>query len=189
MLDEARRKFAGQVEDLFVADMRELPPVGEFDLVTCIDDAVNYLLSQDELVATFTGVAQVLAPDGIFAFDVNSLKTYRTTFTQTILREDPGGLFCWHGEATAVEPGDAASATIEAFIEVEDAVWRRVSSRHVQCHHPPGAIHDALADAGLECAAVAGQRPGCLLEDHVDENEHIKVVYFARRRRTAEGVS
>src|SRR4051794_11388467 len=27
----------------FVADMRDLPLVGAFDLVTCIDDAVNYL--------------------------------------------------------------------------------------------------------------------------------------------------
>ncbi len=183
MVEQARLKFSGLVEDLFIADMRELPAVGVFDLVTCIDDAINYLLSADELVAAFAGVAQVLAPAGIFAFDVNSLKTYRTTFTQTFLREDTGGLFCWHGEGAAtIRPGDAASARIEAFIEGEDALWLRVSSRHVQRHHPVATILGALAAAGLECAAVAGQRPGCQLEDGVDEDEHIKVVYFARRR-------
>src|SRR5436305_4759256 len=67
MIDEARRKFGDRVADLFVADMRELPALGPFDLVTCIDDALNYLLDPDDLVTTFRGVADVLAPDGIYA--------------------------------------------------------------------------------------------------------------------------
>lgn len=184
MVDQARAKFADRVEDLFVADMRELPAFAEFDLVTCLDDALNYLLSPEELATTFAGVRRLLAPGGILVFDVNSLMTYRTAFAQTFMREDDGGLFCWHGEATGpIEPGDAASARIEAFIETDDALWERVSSRHVQRHHPPATIHAALASAGLECLATAGQRPGGRLEDHVDEADHIKVVYFARRRR------
>ena len=184
MVDQARAKFDGRLEDLFVADMRELPAGGEFDLVTCLDDAVNYLLAPDDLLATFQSVARRLAPGGIFVFDVNSLLTYRTAFAQTFIREDDGGLFCWHGEATGpIEPGDAASARIEAFIETDDALWERVSSRHVQRHHPSGTIRAALDSAGLEHLASTGQRPGGRLEDHVDEAEHIKVVYFAGRRR------
>ena len=187
MLDQARRKFGHQVDDLFVADMRDLPPVGAFDLVTCIDDALNYLLSEEELVSTFEGVAQVLAPEAIFVFDVNSLSSYRTTGGETFLREDDGGLFCWQGETDAsIQAGDIASVRIEAFIEVEDALWQRVSSRHVQRHHPRAVIENALEAAGLKCAAAAGQRPGGNLEDHVDEDVHIKVVYFARLRPRGE---
>src|SRR4051812_5469915 len=44
MVARAREKASGDVE-LFVADMRELPRVGSFDLITCLDDAVNYLTS------------------------------------------------------------------------------------------------------------------------------------------------
>src|SRR3954468_15766506 len=29
--------------DLFAADIRELDEIGDFDLITCLDDAVNYL--------------------------------------------------------------------------------------------------------------------------------------------------
>jgi SAM-dependent methyltransferase len=181
MIEEAVRKFDGRVQDLLVADMRELPPLGSFDLVTCIDDAINYLLSAEELVDTFRGVAGLLAADGVFAFDVNCLSTYRTAFAETFVREDDGGLFCWRGEAeTPIAPGDVASATIEGFLETDDGLWQRVSSRHVQRHHPPDTIRDALAAAGLECVDAAGQRPGCRLDDYVDEAEHIKVVYFAR---------
>jgi SAM-dependent methyltransferase len=181
MVDEARAKHAFAVEDLFVADMRALPEIGTFDLVTCLDDAINYLLSESELRDTFRGVSRLLAPGGIFAFDVNSLKTYRTTFTQTFVREDAGALFCWRGEATSpIDPGDAASASIEAFIEGEDALWQRVTSRHVQRHHPPELVRATLEAAGLECSMVAGQLGGGHLEDRADETEHIKLVYLAR---------
>jgi SAM-dependent methyltransferase len=188
MVDVAREKFGDEVEDLFVADMCELPRIGVFDLVTCLNDAVNYLLAEDELEAAFRGVAGLLAPGGVYAFDVNSLSTFRTAFAQTFVREDEGGLFCWRGEAPAtLGAGDAAAATLEAFVETDDGLWERASSRHVQRHHPAAAIHAALAAAGLECAAVAGQRAGGHLDDHVDETEHIKVVYFAHLAGTPEG--
>ena len=32
--------------ELFAADVRELGRVGEFDLITCLDDAVNYLIGR-----------------------------------------------------------------------------------------------------------------------------------------------
>jgi SAM-dependent methyltransferase len=181
MVEVARRKFGDQVEDLFVADMCELPRLGRFDLVTCLNDAVNYLLAEDELEAAFRGVARLLAPRGVYAFDVNTLMAFRTEFAQTFVREDEGGLFCWRGETSAaLGAGDAAAATVEAFVETDEGLWERVSSRHVQRHHPPASIRAALAAAGLECAAVAGQRVGGHLDDHVDEAEHIKLVYFAR---------
>jgi SAM-dependent methyltransferase len=188
MIDVALGKFDDRVERLFVADMRTLPELETFDLVTCIDDAINYLLSEEELIDAFRGVAEILSRRGVYAFDVNSLHTYNTAFAETFVREDEGGLFCWKGEATTpIEPNDVASATIEAFLETDEGLWQRVSSRHVQRHHPPEAIHDALEAAGLECVGVAGQRPGCQLDDFVDEALHIKVVYFARLRSAARG--
>src|SRR5919198_3641517 len=63
-----------------VHDMRELPRLGAFDLVCCIDDAVNYLLSVEELVAAFSGLARNLAAGGVVLFDANSLMAYRTFF-------------------------------------------------------------------------------------------------------------
>ena len=48
MVEVAQSK-AGARADVYVADMRRLPVFGEFDLITCIDDAVNHLLSPDEV--------------------------------------------------------------------------------------------------------------------------------------------
>src|SRR6478752_7257110 len=59
MVDLARSKV-GDAAELFVADMRALPTVGEFDLVWCLDDAINYLLSATELQQAFSGMRRNL---------------------------------------------------------------------------------------------------------------------------------
>ncbi len=182
MVREAQRKLPDHADAFLVADMRKLPPLGEFDLVLCLDDAVNYLLSPGELEAAFQSVARVLAPGGIFAFDVNSLATYRSSFAQEMVREGEGLFFTWRGEGTpTLEPGETAAATVEIFTERDDGLWERRSSRHLQRHHPPESVRAALASAGLECCLVAGQRAGARLEAKADERRHIKLVYFARR--------
>jgi SAM-dependent methyltransferase len=183
MVSEARRKFPAHADRFLVADMRALPRLGSFDLVLCLDDAVNYLLSEDELTATFAGVSELLSPTGIFAFDVNSLLTYRTSFAQTMVREGDGVFMAWRGEAAPTfERGEIAAATVEIFTERGDDRWERTAMRHIQRHHSPGVLRAALARAGLECVLV-GQHPGARLEDEVDDERHIKIVYLARHAR------
>src|SRR4051794_27403687 len=77
MLARAADKTGGRVP-LYVADMRDLPPLGSFALVTLLDDAVNYLHEPAELTAAFAGVARNLAPDGLALFDANTQHMYGT---------------------------------------------------------------------------------------------------------------
>ncbi len=185
MIEQARRKFPLHADGFVAADMRDLPPLGEFDLILCLDDAVNYLLSDQELEATFAGVAGSLAPGGIFAFDVNSLLTYRTSFAETVVRDVDGAFFAWCGETTPrFEAGQPASASVEIFARREDGLWERRRMRHRQRHHSRQAITRALRRAGLTCCATLGQHRGARLEDAADEERHIKLVYFARRQGT-----
>ncbi len=182
MIAEARRKYPQHADVFLVADMRELPGLGEFDLVLCLDDAVNYLLSPEDLEATFRGVARVLSPGGVFAFDVNSLLTYRTAFAEDAVREGDGVLLAWQGESeTSFGRGDIGAATVAIFTERGDGLWERMSMRHVQRHHAPETVRAALHRAGLECV-LAGQHCGARLEDAFDDERHIKLVYFARHQ-------
>ena len=61
MVAAARAKARGRA-DVLVADMRRLPVLGEFDLITCIDDAINHLLGPDEVADTLAGLRENLAP-------------------------------------------------------------------------------------------------------------------------------
>jgi SAM-dependent methyltransferase len=184
MVREAQRKAPDHSDAFLVADMRDLPPLGEFDFVLCLDDGINYLLSDSELESTFAGVARVLSPDGVFVFDVNSLLTYRTSFTETFITESEGVLFAWRGEGSPeIQRGEMASASLEIFAEREDGLWERHTTRHTQRHHPRPAIHAALARAGLRCCATLGQHRGARLEEGADEGRHIKHVYFAKHAK------
>ncbi len=182
MVRQAQLKLPEYADAFSVADMRDLPEMGPFDIVVCLDDAINYLLSDEDLESTFAGVANVLAPGGIFAFDVNSLRTYRSSFAENDVREDEGVRFLWRGEgAPDLEPGGISSASVEIFSERDDGLWERHSMRHVQRHHPVHAVHTALRHAGLQICVTLGQQRGARLEPRADEEAHIKLVHFAKR--------
>jgi SAM-dependent methyltransferase len=182
MVEQARRKVPDLASSFFVADMRELPPLGEFDLVLCIDDGINHLLSDSELEDAFAGVARALAPGGVFAFDANSLLTFRTSFAETFVSEGDGRLFCWRGAGSAeFQPGEMASASLDVFAERDDGLWERHTTQTIERHHPRQAITAALEQSGLGCCAILGQHRGARLEDAADENRHIKLLYFAKR--------
>jgi SAM-dependent methyltransferase len=179
MVDIARRKSGGKAT-VFTGDMRELGAIGEFDLVTCLDDALNYLSDENELRSVFRGVAGNLAAGGLFVFDVNTLRTYRTTFARDECWEADGCFFAWRGEAASTAArGVVAAATVEAFLP-EGMAWRRVTTRHVQRHFSDDIVRKALCEAGLSCAAACGYTSDGELSPAFDELRDNKRVYVAR---------
>jgi SAM-dependent methyltransferase len=178
---ERARKRAGRGVDVFVADMRQLPALEPVDLVTCLDDAVNYLLSESELTAAFEGVAANLAEGGIFVFDVNSLATFRTAFAEEDVVSSGDTVFCLRGEGDPqAPPGSLATSVIEILPGGGEGTAPTVS-RHLQRHHPPALLRRCLRDAGLDPVAVFGQLPGARLERPPDESRHTKLLFFARK--------
>src|SRR3954470_13643016 len=117
---------------LFSADVRELGHVGEFDLITCLDDAVNYLTGDSDLDLAFGSFALNLAEDGVLVFDLNSVSTYRTTWARDATLESPGLFLAWRGQTSeGFEPGGLAELTVEAFSETSAGVYERVTSCHL----------------------------------------------------------
>lgn len=168
--------------DLFVADIRSLDRIGEFDLITCLDDSVNYLLEDGDLDAAFASLAVNLAPEGVLVFDVNTLSTYRTTFARDMSLDGPDVFLVWRGQCGGDEaPGCVAELLIEAFGESEPGLYERVTSRHLQRHHPRPEVEAALAGAGLAAVGVFGQLPDGSLDELADEHLHHKLVYLAQR--------
>jgi SAM-dependent methyltransferase len=180
MVAAARRK--APEAHLFVADIRRLGVVGSFDLVTCLDDSVNYLAGDGDLDAALASLAANLAPGGVLVFDVNTLSTYRTTFARDMTQDAPGLFLAWRGRCAPDEqPGCDAALDVEAFRDVGHGRWERVTSRHRQRHHPRPAVERALAAAGLAAAGVFGLLPDGSLDNAASEERHHKLVYFTRQ--------
>ena len=182
MLAQARRCAPDGVR-LVEADMRDLPHLGEFDLVTCLDDAVNYLLGDDDLTRALASIGRLLAPAGILLFDTNTLATYDADYGGDQVVEDDGVFMCWRGHGVERDPagGHRAAATIEIFRRTGDGLWQREQSVHRQRHRTRAEVERAIAGAGLRCLAVKGQRRGAVLEDELDERVHTKALFVAGR--------
>ena len=178
MLAHAAMRAKGDTVTL-VADGRDLAELGAFDLVTMTDDVANCLAPED-LAAAFGGAARHLAPGGLLAFDVNTLRMYRTFFAGTEVHEADGLLVLWRGGAPVTfRPGDAAEADLDAFVAL-DGGWQRRRAVHRQRHHPVALLAEALEEAGLEVVAVHGVSDDCDL-GALDELLHPKAVIVARR--------
>ena len=182
MVERAQEAAGAGAADVFVADARELPDVGPFDLAIALDDTLNYLLSDEELALAFDGVARNLRDGGMFVFDLNSLLTYRQVFTRDVATEVGNAFFCWRGEERGEDlvPGSVASSVIEVFSSEEGECWRRCSSRHVQRHHPPADVERLLGEAGFELLSRRGLMSGTHIDAVGDDELHVKLLYFAR---------
>lgn len=181
MAEVARRKLEGRAE-VHVADMRALPVYGSFDLVTCLDDALNHLPSEAEVGRALRSMAANLAPGGLLAFDVNTLTAYRETGDRIV--EDGERIVLWHGgPARLDEPGGRAVVAMDVMSRRRDGLWRRASASWGHWHYPLATIPAIAAAAGLEVLAVRGQRAGGRLEPNADEARHHKALFLVRGAR------
>lgn len=181
MLELARVK-AGDAVPLTVADMRKLPVFGEFDLVWALDDAVNYLLSPEEMGDALSRMRANMAPGGLLMFDVNTLRSYRTFFAETEQVERGGRRLIWRGQGSVdAAPGSISEARFEVETPANGSEAKVETHLHRQRHFPEAEVLELLQAAGLECLDVFGHGFDAVLQQPVDELVHTKIVYMARR--------
>jgi SAM-dependent methyltransferase len=178
----ARRASAkAPAAHVVVADIRALPALGAFDLVTCLDDALNDLINRDELAGALSGIAGHLAEGGIAIWDINTLATVRSSFSSDWVADRGEWFLAWHGTGSAdVGPGAVVEARLDAFRH-RGGTWSRSTSRHRQRHWPPAEVTRVAREAGLEVVQVLGRHHGAQLEPTLDEARHSKAVFVARR--------
>jgi SAM-dependent methyltransferase len=167
-----------------VCDMRWLPRLGSFDLVWCLDDAVNYLLTVADLQAALSRMCDNLDEQGVLVFDVNSICSYRSFFASLSVVPSEECVLVWDGVASeAFAGGSIADARIEAFSRLSDGRWRRTEMVHRQMHHPESRVRSALGRAGLRCEGLYGMQLDGSTRRGFDELRSSKAVYVCKRAR------
>jgi SAM-dependent methyltransferase len=183
MLRVARAKVGSRAR-LRRLDMRALPVLGRFDLVTCLDDALNYLPDEGSVARALAGMRANLAPGGVLVFDVNALRTYRGAFTGDWVVDTDGCVVAWRGRTDPdLATGGGAELVVDAFVRGAGEAWTRHHAVHRQFHHPADRLERALVAAGLVLRARLGQLPGAVLDERFFELEHTKSLYVATRAR------
>ncbi len=168
----------GPGAEVHVADLRRLPDLGPFDLATCLCDSLNYVTDEDGLAAALEGIARLLAPGGLLAFDVNTVVNHRAGFSATWEADLGDAHLTWRGHGDPeLEPGGLTSAVVELRRPGHPVA----AGEHVQRNWPLAVLEEHLTAAGLAPVAVHGQWPGALLDPEADESRHPKLLLLARR--------
>jgi SAM-dependent methyltransferase len=182
MLGVAARRLGDRAR--FVeADMRDLPRLGAFDLVTCVDDALNHLLARQDLRAALAAMARNLAPRGVMVLDLNTLATLRSVFSSDSSSADGSAVVLWRGLGDPeLAPGGVTRAELTVF-ELGEGRSEEVQRLPIaERHHPLDEVLQVLWTCGLEPVRVLGQHRGARLDgEPPDEAVHHKLVVVARR--------
>lgn len=133
MLDLARAKAAahGLELDLRLGDMRDLPDLGRFPLITVPFRALLHLRDDGERLAVLSGLRRRLRPGGTLAFDVFHPDRQDIEETQERWIERERGIFehaTWrpeHRSLTLTVRTAATRADMDLWW-VEPADWRRL---------------------------------------------------------------
>lgn len=169
---------AGGAEvDLRVADMRELPRLGDFDLVLSLNDSVNYLLGEEDLVLALAGMRANLAEDGLLVFDVNSRSTYAGGASEVREVEHGGSRWVWRG------CGEIAPSVYEAEI-AGDRLGEPI--RHLERFRSQTEVTAAMGAAGLRPVAALGMSEvdgEVVLTTPLDEDRDYKLVFIGATSR------
>jgi SAM-dependent methyltransferase len=186
MAELARAKAGGGVR-IEVADMRELPVYGSFDLVACLDDAVNYVHTAAELEQALRAMAANLAPHGRLIFDSNTVTQYRGFFAEQFEMEMNGRRMIWEGRLDeSFGPGDIAEASF-ACEPIEPGTGPSMAPElHRQRHHPESEVRAAIDAAGLELLALYGHHHDGIPHQPMSEENHTKAIYICRLTRPTQ---
>jgi len=174
MLAIAATEGKGKVR-LSPADMRDLPHIGNFDLVLSLNDSVNYLLGDDDLSLALSAMRGNLAEDGLLLFDVNSRSTYASGYFGDRQVEHDGSRWIWSGH------GEVGPAIFESEI-TGDGLPEPI--RHLERFRSAEEVRGTMRAVGLSVLDALGMREDgeeVLLSDPLDERRDYKLVFIGAK--------
>jgi SAM-dependent methyltransferase len=175
MVEQARAR-AGRDVAVLVADMRSLPRIGAFDLITCLDDAINHLVEPEDVLAALRGMRANLAAAGLLVFDVSLASAYAEAADAIV--EGERHVLLWRLSAAAAEGAAAVDVLVDVFAARPDGLYERRRMRQSHRRYPVAEIRELCAAAGLRVLAVHGQRAGGVIRDDLDEERDRKALFL-----------
>ena len=154
MLDFAQRKAleTGIRAEYILGDISAKKPPRRFDFVTAINDCINYIPKQ-KLLSAFKNVAGSLGKNGVFLFDISSLRKFERKIADTVSADD-------RDEVTYLSfnrvDGDKAVMDVTLFVKRKDGAFNRFDETHTQYIYTEEEILSTLKNAGFTPVSVEG---------------------------------
>ena len=167
-----KKEASGRQILYLMQDMTELELYGTIGACVSVCDSLNYLLTEEELVKTFSLVNNYLYPDGIFIFDFNTDYKYREVIGDAVIAENRENCsFIWenfYDEETGINEYD-----LTIFLRREGDLFERATETHLQRGYTPKQMEAFVRKAGMVILEMRDADTG---EEVTPESERVYIV-------------
>jgi len=140
--------------EFYHADMRSFRLNNTYDLITCTYDSINHLLSIDEWKQTFSSVKTHLNDNGLFVFDVNTLKALKERWNSININKDNLENYLIQ-RGIYYEDKGIATATFTAFTKEENGLYDSFEETFTEIAFPSSQIFNILKEIGFNNITIA----------------------------------
>lgn len=158
MIDLAKGRAQKENEPInfHTEDMRELPYEDDFDLVTCLFDSLNYMLTIKDLQEAFQSAYAALRAGGVYIFDMNTIYGLAVDWMreETYIQNEADDFMEIHRQSFDYE-NQVATMEITVFNQ-RDELWERFDETHRERGYPIADIQFLLNETGFEIAGMHG---------------------------------
>ncbi|MFO7916918.1 MAG: class I SAM-dependent methyltransferase [Anaerolineae bacterium] len=157
-------------------DMRAFALPERVHLATCLYDSMNYMLTEEDIKASFERAFEALRPGGLFLFDMNTIKALREAWNDKTYFIDSDNL-CMVLESRYNQRQKRSRVEVTCFQRV-GTLYRRVTEEHVERGYPKQRINALLTEAGF---SVEGTYECFSFQPPNDQT--FRIMWAARRPR------
>lgn len=163
-------------------DMSEFELYGTVDVIYSACDSLNYVLEEEDVLATFRWVNNYLEKDGVFIFDINTPYKYKEVLGQQVFAEQSEeAAYIW--ENYYDEEEEINEFSVSFFIQDEEGRYTRTEEMHYERAYQIEKIKSLLAQAGMELIGV--------YDDYTEASYHdetIRATFVAREKATSNKI-
>ena len=164
--------ISGAVPPRVAANALSLPFKGPFDLCLMVYDAFNYLMTEDDAARCLSEARRVLAPGGLFIFDVTTEANSRRHFEDMLDFGELEGC-TYVRESRFDREAGLQRNDFTFFVEREPGLFARLKESHQQRIYRLSALRAMARRAGLE---VEGCFEGFTFRPGSEASERVHIV-------------
>lgn len=153
MLEEARAKAQAHGVQVVWSqqDMRQVVLPEQVHLVTCLYDSMNYMLTDQDLLAAFRSTFNALQPGGLFLFDMNTAWVMATLWDDEVYFTDSDALSVIM-QSEYDRERQRTTVIVTCFQRVND-LYRKIVEEHTEQAYPSEHVATLLSDVGFHVEA------------------------------------
>lgn len=148
-----KAREAGAAIPFVRQDMRQLHLHRPMDAVLATCDGVNYLLTDDDLMAFFRSAYNALRPGGGLFFDVSTPYKLKNALGNQIICDDTENItYLWQNRFS--EKTQQVDMHLCIFVKQDNGLYKRIDEEQKQQAHTAQHLMELMARAGFDRAMV-----------------------------------